>query len=114
MGALGQGCTYPVAVDDTPAAPARLVLQQNAPNPFNPSTTIRFGLPAAAPVTLRVYDVAGRRVASLLEGEPLPAGWHAVTWRGVDDGGRAAASGVYFCRLVAAGEAGTRKMLLIK
>ncbi|MBN2171276.1 MAG: right-handed parallel beta-helix repeat-containing protein [Candidatus Krumholzibacteriota bacterium] len=114
VGALGEGCTYPVAVDDAPAAPARLVLQQNAPNPFNPSTTIRFGLPQDAPVTLRIHDVSGRLVASLLEGERLPAGWHAVTWRGRDDGGRAAASGVYFCRLVAAGEAGTRKMLLIK
>ena len=67
----------------------------NQPNPFNPRTMLAFDLPApAAQVRLRLYDLQGRLVASLVDG-PLPAGRHAVAWNGVDDSGRAVASGVY-------------------
>lgn len=67
----------------------------NHPNPFNPRTTLAFDLPAAAArVRLRLYDLHGRLVASLLDG-PLPAGRHGVAWNGADDAGRAVASGVY-------------------
>ena len=67
----------------------------NHPNPFNPRTTLAFDLPAAATqVRLRLYDLHGRLVASLIDG-PLPAGRHGVVWNGADDAGRAVASGVY-------------------
>lgn len=67
----------------------------NHPNPFNPRTTLAFDLPAAAAqVRLRLYDLHGRHVASLVDG-PLPAGRHGVVWNGADDAGRAVASGVY-------------------
>jgi len=89
-------------------------LEQNAPNPFNPTTTIRFavGRPGAH-VSLAIYDVTGRRVAGLLDG-PMTAGEHFVRWDGKDDSGRPVASGVYFCRLSIEGWKSARKMVLLK
>ncbi|MBN2172329.1 MAG: right-handed parallel beta-helix repeat-containing protein [Candidatus Krumholzibacteriota bacterium] len=113
IGALGEGCSSPTAAPDG-MAPAVVTLNANYPNPFNPDTEIRFGLPEAAPVTLRIYDVAGRLTATLLAEEPLPAGWHTAVWRGRDDAGRPQASGVYLSRLEAGGKTLTRKMTLLK
>jgi hypothetical protein len=67
-------------VDDHPGAlPSEYVLQQNYPNPFNPSTVIRFGLPTASGVRLRVFATTGEEIAELMKGE-LGAGWHSVQW----------------------------------
>ena len=107
--------TVHVTEDLTPAGqtPAALALGQNHPNPFNPRTTISFGLAEAGPATLAVYDVGGRRVRTLVSGS-LAAGQHHVVWDGRGDAGRALASGVYFYRLEAGGEVLGRKMLLLK
>ncbi len=84
------------------------------PNPFNPATSIHFSLPeSAATVSLRVYDVAGRLVKTLHLGA-LPEGDHQVVWRGDDTEGRTVASGVYYCRLEAAGHVRTRSMVLAR
>ncbi|MBD3165190.1 T9SS type A sorting domain-containing protein, partial [bacterium] len=91
-----------------PEIPAEFALEQNYPNPFNPTTTIRFGLPEASDVSLVVYNVMGREVVRLMEGE-LSAGWHAVQF----DASRLA-SGVYFYRLEAGSFNATRKMVLFK
>ncbi|RMF64848.1 MAG: T9SS C-terminal target domain-containing protein, partial [Bacteroidetes bacterium] len=90
------------------AVPVRFALGVNYPNPFNPSTTISFDLPRPETVRLTVYDVAGRRVATLAEGT-YPAGTHRVTW---EAGGLA--SGVYLYRLEAGDFVQTRKMMLVK
>ncbi len=82
------------ASGSTLAAPARVTLEQNAPNPFNAATRLRFGLPQAGRVRLELFDVRGRRVARLWDG-PRDAGWHAILWNGRDDSGRPVASGVY-------------------
>jgi hypothetical protein len=74
------------------------VLHQNHPNPFNPSTTIRYDLSSTVRVTLDVLDVTGRLVANLVD-EVQPAGPHHVVWDGVASGGRRVASGIYFYRL---------------
>jgi len=84
------------------------------PNPFNPAATIRFDLPEAAPVCLIVHDVAGRRVRTLLAGEPMAAGRCAAVWLGRDDAGREVPAGVYFYRLRAGGFGDTRRMTLVK
>ncbi|MFH1502553.1 MAG: C1 family peptidase [Candidatus Eisenbacteria bacterium] len=86
----------------------------NYPNPFNPSTSISYVVPASgARVTIVVYDLSGRVVRTLVDGEK-PAGEHAAVWLGRDDGGSELASGVYFYR-VRIGEYSTeRKMLLLK
>jgi hypothetical protein len=88
-------------------------LHPNYPNPFNPQTIIGFDLPRTMHVELAVYDVLGRRVASLLNRE-LPPGEHSVEWRGIDDAGGKVASGVYFYRLTADGTSETRKMVHLK
>lgn len=88
--------------------PEDLTLNQNYPNPFNPSTTIRFELAAREEVRLVVYDVAGRRVAEILN-QTLPAGVHQVEFDGTG-----LASGVYFYRLSTPTISSTRSMTLIK
>jgi len=100
-------------VDDDSAAVSRLTLHPVSPNPFGPATTISFALPAAGPVELSVYDVAGRLVATLADGV-LPAGPHRAAWDGTDAAGTAVGSGVYFVRLECAGSVATRKMVLMR
>jgi len=89
------------------------VLEQNAPNPFNPSTTVGFSLAAAANVELSVYDITGRLVATLASGE-FPAGSHAAVWDGRDIAGRETASGIYFYSLTMGETQERRKMVLLK
>jgi hypothetical protein len=102
------------AVDDRTPTPRSFVeLYQNVPNPFNPTTRIRFYLPKQARVTLDVFDVSGRLVIRLLDGVQ-PAGENSVVWMGRDKRGVPAASGIYFYRLRAGGYAGTRKMILLR
>ena len=85
----------------------------NHPNPFSRSTEIAFRLPRAGHATLRVYDVAGQVVATLVDGA-LEAGPHTVTWDGRGRTGAAVASGIYFYRLACGAEHGTRRMLLVR
>jgi len=100
-----------VAVQSVP--PAKASLWQNAPNPFNPRTSIRFSMPRAGVARLVVFDAAGRRVATLLDG-PVTAGERRIEWNGRDDSGHAAASGIYFYKLEADGLALSRRMVLLK
>jgi endonuclease I len=100
------------AVPDMPTA-AGLVLHQNAPNPFNPSTTISYELNNAGRVDLRVYDLSGRLVRTIYQGAE-EAGTHQKHWAGRDQSGRAVGSGVYFYRLQAGSDVETRRMLLAK
>jgi hypothetical protein len=104
------------AVDDGPGSatvPMAFGLHQNAPNPFNPSTVIRFELAAASKVKLRVYDISGALVATLLD-EQVAAGYHQAVWHGDDEQGRGVASGLYFYRIQAGGNLETRPMMLVK
>ena len=99
-------------------APAvRLVLEQNSPNPFNPSTTLWFVVPgdasAMVPTSLIVHDLAGRAVRTLHDG-PLAAGEQRFVWNGTDESGAPVASGTYVALLRAAGERRSVKMTLLK
>jgi hypothetical protein len=93
--------------------PRVTTLHQNVPNPFNPTTTIRFDLAQAGRVELRLFDVAGRWVRTLASGVHEP-GRHTAIWNGLDDAGRRAASGVYFYRLDAPEFVATRKLVLLE
>jgi hypothetical protein len=106
---IGTGST---GVDDAPRFANTLA--QNVPNPFNPSTTIEFTLRERAPVTLRIYNVRGQLVKTLVNGTRVPGIAHRIAWDGRNDAGRRVASGVYFYRLVAKGYTKTRKMVLLK
>lgn len=100
-------------VGDPPAARAVVSLGDAYPNPFNPETTIPFALAHGTPVSLTVYDAAGRWVRTIIDGE-RPSGPQAATWDGEDDAGRRVASGVYFVRLDAGGRALAKKIVLIR
>jgi hypothetical protein len=94
--------------------PDRFALHQNVPNPFNPTTTIRYALPDAAHVRLNVYDITGRRVRTFVDAD-VSAGWHSVEWDGRDALGRPVASGVYISRVEASGKSPLqRRMLLLR
>jgi limonene-1,2-epoxide hydrolase len=88
--------------------PAEFALEQNYPNPFNPSTIVRFELPVAAHVVLRVYNLLGQEVATLVDGFQSP-GYKSVDWDA-----SARTSGVYYYRLTAGTFTETRRMVLIK
>jgi hypothetical protein len=88
-------------------------LHGNHPNPFNATTTIRFDLAREGHVDLRVYDVSGRRVRTLVNGV-LERDRHTVVWGGRDDAGRHVSSGVYFCRLESMGFAASRRMVVLE
>ncbi len=89
------------------------VLEQNAPNPFNPTTTVGFALATATDVDLSVYDITGRLITTLASGE-FPAGSHAVVWDGRDESGRETASGIYLYSLTVGESREHRKMVLLK
>lgn len=103
-----------VAAITKPELPKTFALYQNAPNPFNPTTTISYDVPASGGVvTLRIYDVTGKLIRTLVDG-PQTAGQKAATWNGRDNLNRSAASGIYFYRLTAPGYEKTLKMLLLQ
>ena len=101
----------PVAIHDVQVAGLRLY--PNQPNPFNPQTTIKYDVPVDGRVTLRIYDVRGALVRSLVDAD-LPRGSHQATWDGRDASGRGMASGSYFARLEAGGKVETVRMSLIR
>jgi hypothetical protein len=95
----------------TPAT--ALMLHQNSPNPFNPRTIIGYSLPEQCRVRLEVFDVTGRSVKVLVD-EIQPGGSHSVDWDGRQTNGTAAASGVYFYRLIVGKTRLSRRMVLIR
>jgi hypothetical protein len=109
-------CFAATAVEETPVAEApraRSELFQNAPNPFNPETTIRYAVAAAGDVTIEIFNVGGARVRTLVARAHQP-GAYSVRWNGTDDAGRPVGSGVYFYQLRAPGFTGSRKLILLK
>ncbi len=104
------------AVSESPDGdlPAERSLQvQNIPNPFNPRTVIRFALEEPQEISLRIFDLEGKLVRTLIAGR-RDSGTHSVTWSGKNDRGERVASGLYFCRLTSAEGTQTRKMTLVK
>ena len=113
-GMARKGAVLTSVGEDSPAAAAPgLALLQNQPNPFNPSTEIRFELRGADRVEVAIYACSGRRLATLFDGE-LPPGPHSVTWDGKSDGGDLLPSGVYVCRIAGATGSASKKMTLLK
>jgi hypothetical protein len=98
-------------IGDDPAA--HVLSLAAAPNPFNPSTTLRYTVPARGRVRIDVFDARGARVASLVDAERA-AGAYAVAWNGLDERGGRAGSGVYFARIATGAETRTCKLVLLK
>ncbi|UCF05833.1 MAG: T9SS type A sorting domain-containing protein, partial [bacterium] len=100
-------------ITETDPVPSVNRLAQNYPNPFNPVTTIRFSIREKGHVTVRIYNVAGQLVRTLVD-EVLEAGPHAIMWNGKNNLGTDAASGVYFYEMKTSSFRQTRKMVLLR
>lgn len=115
--------TYPLHADaavplEEPLPPATIPtvgprILGTAPNPFNPTVRIAFGIARPGPVRVTVHDLAGRRVATLVD-EPLAVGEHGCGWRGLDASGREVASGGYVLRITTPDGADHRKVTLVR
>jgi hypothetical protein len=95
-------------VEDNAPLPRDYSLSQNYPNPFNPSTAISYQLPAKSFVSLKVFDMLGREVATLVN-EVKTAGTYSTTWNASGFG-----SGIYFCKMQAGSFSETKKLVLMK
>ncbi len=93
--------------------PDKFSFSQNFPNPFNPTTAINFGLPEESSVSIKVYNVIGREVMTLVD-HKMVAGYHTVQWDSRNSSGIVVPSGIYFVRIVAGEFTATQKMLLMK
>jgi len=108
----GEGAVT-VTPTDGPPPSLRNALHAAQPNPFNPTTTIRFDLESSGQVTLMIFDARGVRVRTLIQ-QHMPAGTHSLAWNGDDDRGRVVRSGSYFCQLTAAGFSARSKLTLVR
>ena len=106
--------------DGLQSLPQQFTLYQNHPNPFNPSTLIRYDLPKAARVELKVYNILGQEIRTLVNAVQ-EAGYKSVQWDGTNNAGRQGGSGVYIYRIWVSGISGSneniiqsRKMLILK
>jgi hypothetical protein len=93
--------------------PKEITLFSNYPNPFNPSTRIQYGLPKTARVRLSIFDILGRKIATLVDEEKL-AGFHTVEWDGLTTNRQRASGGVYFFKLEAGQIVKVKKMLFLQ
>lgn len=103
------------AIDDDieTGLPASFSVEQNYPNPFNPTTTIDYSLPSQSRVSIRIYNVLGQAIRTLVD-EPQAAGKYSVTWDGKNQAGEAVSTGLYLYRIQAGDITQSRKMLLLK
>jgi hypothetical protein len=112
IGAYGVGCIEPLALEQI-IFPTEFVLEQNFPNPFNPTTSIKYGVPEISEVSLIIYDLRGGEIIRLVN-QTQEAGWYSHNWRGVDKYGHAVATGMYLARLEAGNYSQTIKMVYLK
>jgi len=112
-GAANEDLTAELEGLSSDLVPVAFKLVQNNPNPFNPVTRIAYHVPSESRVTIRVFDVTGRLVATLVDGVVEP-GRHAAVWNGTNDRGESVSSGVYFCTMETPDYRGSHKMTLLK
>ena len=105
--------TLPVEITDIDALPTQFTIQPAYPNPFNPSTTIRYGIPKTEEVTISIYDLRGRLVSNLYKAEQQ-VGWYEITWNGLLNNGSLAGAGMYIYKIIAGDKIKTSKISLIK
>ena len=101
------------AISEVKLIPSDFSLQQNFPNPFNPSTEIRFDLPEEGQVELSVFNMQGQKVRTLESGRMTP-GYHAIIWNGTNDNGSRVSTGMYFYSIQTNKFQAVRKMLFLK
>ena len=94
-------------------APEEYILSDAYPNPFNPTSTLSFSVPTEGVMSLNIYDMTGRLVSTLVDGN-LKQGYHSITWNGMDSNGHAVSSGMYIYSLKGEGVSITKKMVMMK
>jgi hypothetical protein len=112
---MAASCPHHGGVSDGPVVASGYAnrLEQNRPNPFNPDTDILFSIRDAGKVSVRIYNVRGQLVRTLVDENLLP-GEYTRHWDGTNDSGRLVASGIYFCKMEAMNFTDTKKMILLK
>jgi hypothetical protein len=105
--------TLLIALKDGITTPKVFSLGQNYPNPFNPVTRFNVGIPKTAEVNIRIYDLLGRRIATILNGDQNP-GYRTVEWDGKDSRGQEVPTGIYFVRMSSDEFSATQKVLLMR
>ena len=104
---------YEYLSTESEGIPTEFALHENYPNPFNPTTTLRFDLPELSDLTLTIYNMLGQRVRTFnMQG--TAAGYHTITWDATNDFGEQVGAGVYLYQLQAKDFVKTRKMVLLK
>lgn len=94
--------------------PENGIVIQSYPNPFNPTTQIKYGMPSDSKVTVKIYDILGKEVVVLINNEFKSAGWHYTNWNGKDSNSNLVSSGIYFCRILYKSQVQTIKLMLIR
>ena len=100
-------------VEESLRSPEVFTLFQNYPNPFNPETEIRFQLPEASHVVLRIFNALGQEIRTLVD-SPYVVGSHSIRWAGKDNRGNLVATGIYLYQLQAGSFSQNRKMTLLR
>jgi len=104
-----------IGIDEDLVTMSTNILNDNYPNPFNPSTTISYNLAEDSNVELTIYNLKGQKVKQLVSSNQLSAGQHSVEWNGTDDAGKNVSSGIYLYKLKAGDKyTSTKKMILLK
>jgi len=104
---------YSVAINVTVTQPKEFALEQNYPNPFNPTTTIRYDLPVSSRVVLKIYNILGKEVTTLVDAEQS-AGIKTVVWHGTNNAGESVGTGIYIYQIKASDFSKTLKLTLMK
>ena len=110
---MGNRWSHTATVRVTSNEPLTYALYDNFPNPFNPSTTIRYSLKDAQHTKLTIYNALGQKIRTIVD-EPRAAGIHTIQWNGRNDSGWQVSSGVYFYRIEAGKFVQTRKMMMVE
>ena len=114
----GGTITLPVEITDIESLPNEFILKSAYPNPFNPTTTIQYGIPGVRDVSIIIYDLMGRKVTTLFD-DKQEAGWYEITWNGLLSNGSLAPAGMYLFKIIvgndlSAKEIKTSKITLVK
>jgi len=110
---VGDGFNTMLLSREARIAPEEYSLSDAYPNPFNPTTTLSFSVPTEGVMSLNIYDMTGRLVSTLVDGN-LKQGYHSITWNGMDSNGHAVSSGMYIYSLKGEGVSITKKMVMMK
>lgn len=110
---IGAGSLVPLGIEDVKFLPNSFMVLSPYPNPFNPSTTITYGLDKESEVYIQIHDINGKLI-STLNSSVKQQGWHSVKWHGTDMNNNDVPAGLYFCKIIAGDEVTTTKLMLIK